>query len=113
MKLLEKLQREYTNSVPAIDQNETRRSVLRKIVAGSAAFATGLFVSNRAYACLGCNNCNPGAGNYCVVPLGLCWDGQVYIYQYDVYPGYPHEHCCTDIQGPRECTNMCSPIALC
>jgi hypothetical protein len=46
MKLLDKVKDQSEGSESIIDQKESRRSVMRKVLAGSAAFATSFFVSS-------------------------------------------------------------------
>lgn len=93
--------------------DETRRGVLGKIVAGTAAFAAGLFVSSRANAACNCDSyCTPGAG-MCYSPQGLCYDdasGQ-YKYVYDLYFGTPYYQCCANVTS-LACTDFCTPDAL-
>lgn len=105
-----------TNSLPVADQKESRRGILRKIVSGSAALATGFFVSNRAQAnhdaCDCAHECGID-GNNCWWPVGLCWDEdeQQYWYKYDIYFGTPPFSCCAITSGIH-CVDVCSSSPL-
>lgn len=96
-----------------VEQKDTRRSALHKMVAGGAAFVTGLFVSSQAHADFcGCDfGCEPPPlGSHCVYPVGLCFYPEGgWTYRSRIYVGVPNHGCCTEIQGGIECQYLCSP----
>ncbi len=98
---------------PAIDQEHTRRGALLKMVSVGAAFATGLFVSNRADAshCCDCSGFPP-LGDSCLLSAGLCFHDQEWKYIYEIREGTPNQGCCVDFYGVQ-CAYLCSTQAIC
>jgi hypothetical protein len=99
-----------------LDSPNTRRGVVRKLLAASAAFATGIVVSGRAHASdpCGCDsNCVP-SGTQCIKSHGLCWhpDYEAYVYLYAVRNGSPAGGCCVD-PGGFVCSYACQFSPVC
>jgi hypothetical protein len=98
---------------PVVDTNnkETRRGAIRKLLAGSAAFATGLFVAKRAEAssCYCTSFCNPNCTSCCYLWVVMCWDDVAlrYFFQFDIYEGTPNESCCQNYDY-GVCNDVCS-----
>ncbi len=114
MKLFDKRQNQIGNHLPAVDQKQTesRRSILQKMLASCAVFATGLVVSKRAEAscwCHGHGSCHPHSETQCIVIRGLCWDPDLlqYRYELEIHWGVPHMGCCVNAYA-LECPHLCS-----
>lgn len=108
-------QRQVADSEPGADLQETRRSVLRRMVAAAATFATGLFFANRANASNCCTCEWPPLGTHCLEPSGLCYDNvqQDYVNINVIYPGPPNPVCCLEHWGGPVCSYYCTPTHAC
>ena len=117
MQFFNRSQIEISNQAQAVDRKDKddRRSILRKMLAGSAAFAMGLFASSRAWATCNCStSCTPTCSNCCFKWVVMCWNLDIddYVFQFDIWEGTPHGSCCSDAQYPV-CTLQCSPDYPC
>lgn len=113
MKFPEKLHEPIANRSPILDEgsnDKDRRSVLQKILAGSVALATGLFVSRAEAHCF-CWDCNPSSP-WCFYSEGLCWSEELltYLIQGHIRSVAPHSGtCCPGLTGTVLCSSVCSP----